>query len=529
MTHLDNVKALTKQNRVATMLNNAATLDDLQSIMTLNAPDKSHVHVVVIEGVSGSGKTAAAAYYKVHARRNNMRLCHIVAKPGEEKVKYGVIRRLFMELLGPKASKADEQVQKSVLKRLLRDVPWTHWTGSSPAGAAASSNPASVSPLVGSTTGMDKAMRTKLVAASVCSVDDQIYALAIGLGLMSLVEFMFPTPETDGSTAGDAAQCPEDSAVKAHLTDDVIECVIVVALQSLVSKTVQVILVEDAHYLDKGSWAVLRMLMEMPIAASICLTSRHLQAVGGNGHTPTNTESAGFLGVVKKFFSGGETSSSKSNKASVESGIDANKFKVATSFNVNRHSEILETYEAVTKHPRSTYIQMVPLTFKEVKKLMEQQLKGMTASSGSGKPEVPVVLNDKVIQVILEISSGNIFWIKEIATFIVEHGVEEFNCKINVREDQKGANPLQVLVICRLEKLTTEEQVALRHAAVIGIEFGLHLLASIMPFKLVVQIDNIMGALLNSSFIELSESDNEHFVFSNSAIHQIIHDLTPPG
>ena len=63
----------------------------------------------------------------------------------------------------------------------------------------------------------------------------------------------------------------------------------------------------------------------------------------------------------------------------------------------------------------------------------------------------------------------------------------------------------------------------------IGEEFSLHLLVSIMPFKLIKQIDNIMGALLNSSFIELSETDNENYVFSNSVIHHIISELMPPG
>jgi len=528
VSHLDQVKTLTKQNRVATMLNNAATLDDLQSIMTASAPDKSHVYAVVIEGVSGSGKTAAAAYYKVHARRNNMRMVHIVAKPADENVKYGTVRKLFMQLLGPRAANADEQTQKSVLKRLIRDVPWTNWTGSvSPVATVVSS--AADAALPGHAdreADMDQKTRAKFIVASACTSDDKIYALAFGLGLMSLIEFMYPT---DTDTA-DEHPNPEDSAVKANVTDDVVDVMIVVALQSLISKTVQVVLVEDVHYLDKASWGAIRQIMEMPIAVSICLTSRHLHSGGGTVTTPLSGMGEGFLGAVKKFFIGGSSDTGKINQNQVSPANVAR--------NTKKHGVVLELYEAITNHPRATYIKMTPLTFKEIKKLMEQQLKGITSTINNNnsadpanpcKNSAPVVLNDKVIQVILEISSGNIFWIKEIATFIIEHGVEEFNNKINVKENENANNPLQVLVICRLEKLSTEEQVTLRHAAVIGEEFSLHLLVSIMPFKLIKQIDNIMGALLNSSFIELSETDNENYVFSNSVIHHIISELMPPG
>ena len=444
VSHLDQVKTLTKQNRVATMLNNAATLDDLQSIMTASAPDKSHVYAVVIEGVSGSGKTAAAAYYKVHARRNNMRMVHIVAKPADENVKYGTVRKLFMQLLGPRAANADEQTQKSVLKRLIRDVPWTNWTVATVVSSAAD---AALPGHADREADMDQKTRAKFIVASACTSDDKIYALAFGLGLMSLIEFMYPT---DTDTA-DEHPNPEDSAVKANVTDDVVDVMIVVALQSLISKTVQVVLVEDVHYLDKASWGAIRQIMEMPIAVSICLTSRHLHSGGGTVTTPLSGMGEGFLGAVKKFFIGGSSDTGKINQNQVSPANVAR--------NTKKHGVVLELYEAITNHPRATYIKMTPLTFKEIKKLMEQQLKGITST----------------------INNNN------------------------------------------------SADLTLRHAAVIGEEFSLHLLVSIMPFKLIKQIDNIMGALLNSSFIELSETDNENYVFSNSVIHHIISELMPPG
>ena len=86
-----------------------------------------------------------------------------------------------------------------------------------------------------------------------------------------------------------------------------------------------------------------------------------------------------------------------------------------------------------------------------------------------------------------------------------------------------------MLVICRMEKLTTEQQVALKHAAIIGEEFSLELLISIIPAKLVPHVDTIISALLNSSFIEASLNHAEGFMFSNDTIRQIICDLTPPG
>ena len=131
---------------------------------------------------------------------------------------------------------------------------------------------------------------------------------------------------------------------------------------------------------------------------------------------------------------------------------------------------------------------------------------------------------DELIQVILDASSGNPFWCKEIAAFIVERGQDEF---MNNSKDKDLTTSLSALVICKVELLSHEQQVVLKHAAVVGEEFTMDLLQSTLPRKVSHTIHESLTVLTDFSFIVLTNEYPLTYAFPNQVIKNILYDLTP--
>ena len=88
----------------------------------------------------------------------------------------------------------------------------------------------------------------------------------------------------------------------------------------------------------------------------------------------------------------------------------------------------------------------------------------------------------KLVLLVKEISSGNAFWCKTIANFIVEHGDEEFTNTVNMKANIH--NSLQYFIVFLLEKLTPDQQTVVKHASIIGYEFHEAVLSAVLPSKL---------------------------------------------
>jgi predicted ATPase len=94
---------------------------------------------------------------------------------------------------------------------------------------------------------------------------------------------------------------------------------------------------------------------------------------------------------------------------------------------------------------------------------------------------------------------GNAFWCKTIANFIVENGDEAFinqtNMKLNI------SNSLQYLVMCLLEKLTSNQQLVAKYASIIGYEFNQTVLAAVLPVKLHPILNELLEALMEHGYV----------------------------
>ena len=99
----------------------------------------------------------------------------------------------------------------------------------------------------------------------------------------------------------------------------------------------------------------------------------------------------------------------------------------------------------------------------------------------------------KLVNLVQEISSGNTFWCKTIANFILENGDEEFTHTVNMKTSI--SNSLQYLVVCLLEKLTPEQQIVAKYASIIGYEFNEVVLCAVLPPKLLTPVKSILEGI----------------------------------
>jgi adenylate cyclase len=160
---------------------------------------------------------------------------------------------------------------------------------------------------------------------------------------------------------------------------------------------------------------------------------------------------------------------------------------------------------------------------------------------------------DELADLVVNVSSGNPFWCRSIATFIKDLGLEEFD-KVTTttgkdkdkerdkdKDKEKGnkgkakspndsSEMLKALIICRMEKLTTDDQMVLRHASIIGQEFTAKLLNAILPFRLRNKtVLETLGELVGHGFLLcLEESPDHKFAFQNPLIQSVIYSLTTP-
>ena len=132
-------------------------------------------------------------------------------------------------------------------------------------------------------------------------------------------------------------------------------------------------------------------------------------------------------------------------------------------------------------------------------------------------------LSDDLVRIVLDISSGNAFWCKSIAHFIKERGMSDLETFLK-------EGKLQALILLRIEQLSTEQQLVLKYASVIGSEFSETMLAAILPLHLVQNVSQSLESLVEHSFIYLIEelSGISVFAFQNQLILSTLYDLMPP-
>lgn len=118
-------------------------------------------------------------------------------------------------------------------------------------------------------------------------------------------------------------------------------------------------------------------------------------------------------------------------------------------------------FPSIFSHPNCKVVEMKGLTEDEVRSLLLQTLKIDTISN-------------EIVRLVLDASSGNTYWVKNIANLIKDLGVHEIERKI--APGTGGSSALKTLIHCRLDLLDAEARRIVKLASVVGFEFTPHLL-----------------------------------------------------
>ena len=89
------------------------------------------------------------------------------------------------------------------------------------------------------------------------------------------------------------------------------------------------------------------------------------------------------------------------------------------------------------------------------------------------------------------------------------------------------SSKLSVFIICRFEKLTSEDQNVLRSASIIGHEFSRDILYGILSPKMRTHVFSSLQSLIKNQWIVETKSQLAEYRFVHPLLYQTLYDLTP--
>jgi hypothetical protein len=282
---------------------------------------------------------------------------------------------------------------------------------------------------------------------------------------------------------------------------------------------ISVMVIEDAHFGDELSWNELHMLLtgkEMKLV--VLLTTRSnaaLKSMSGEGSTtssPSHNISRSPSTRKQSIYSVSHSEHHHGDNIMIQDDSSKN--------NGLKYSTNSAAYMSIFGHEKSTVIEMTNLAFEEVQEILIKTLKIQEISSN-------------LVKLVQEVSCGNAYWCNEIAHFIQERGVNEFEKTATL--DKNGCssscrpNALKQLILLRMEKLSVDAQLILKHASIIGSEFSETMLQTIIPDRLKHIMSSCLKLLVEFGFVSCIEDSPEVvFEFENHFIQQTVFELIPP-
>ena len=135
-------------------------------------------------------------------------------------------------------------------------------------------------------------------------------------------------------------------------------------------------------------------------------------------------------------------------------------------------------------------------------------------------------VSDRLVKLVKDVSSGNAFWCKSIANFIIENGMEDLMLD-GIKNQNNLENSLQFLMFCRLDRFTSLQQLVAKTASIVGFEFSFSVLFSVM--KSTGNILSSLETLQEHGFIYLKSKLKDDFIFcfQNEEIYRMLYEVTP--
>lgn len=461
----------------------------------------SNVHFSILCGPAGSGKGTAAEYFRLAARTRGIQTIQIRLQTKHKTIPYGLLKDLFMELVGDENFCVPEK-QDVLVKRLAHE-----------AFPDEPENARDAQAMLKTMLGLGSSANS-----SPDVVDDgQITSLQLS------------TYQMENS--------PIESLHKSRGSPQFHDIAFYKILVVLLKETPTALIIEDAHYCDELSWSGLYLLLVgVDLDMVVLLTIRNnsdlkLKNAHSKSMSRENLHGLGspkFSATAKKrsTFRFQESYRSLLNKTT--SDLEAGALEKLESHGLEQFSFGL--FRSIVAHPNCTITEMKGLSEDEVKSLLMQILKVDSISN-------------HLVKLVLDASSGNLYWCRNIALFIKEHGIQHLEEALFQSPTQIGrASSLKALIICRWELLDVDAQRVLKYASVVGMEFTMQLIRWILPqlskhtdhrksmnVSTMKSLMDIFDSLERHGFIYcIMESPELIYGFENELLQKTLYELIPP-
>eukprot|EP01032_Pedospumella_encystans_P010797 gene10797-12592_t len=525
-----------------------------------------------IFGMPGTGKAQAVQYYRNTARLRSIKCIHLIARADSQGIPYGLLRELFLELVG-KANFTTQHQKYTLLCTLIEDICDDTDTEEDRLEALLSLQLVLGVDLEMSNTFEERRISLKSSLADAESLDPATYI-------------------TEKSHLQAHADMRRDSSSTSRKLEDYTFYNVVA---HLLNNTQTVVIIENAHYVDELSWKELFLMqagdqLDMSVLLTMEVSripeGRYITELIGSSSpknsnkllNPNNRSNSSIKWDAKEGaeaeteahdspskYGSADTegddvfpvnyptlSSPRSLQQSNNASHNTSSFSLngsshsmprngqavglaqqkstgtlfSQTSNLNLDSESTPTstltirsyptefWCSILDNPTTTVMVMGELTRDEIK-----------AEMGRSLPKLE--LTDNLVDLVFTITSGNAYWCKAMTQFIKDQGAQALFAAVSDRRSRQ--NPLKQLVLVHFEAHTPDLQVLSKHASIIGTEFDENLLRAIVPPKLKNILTSCLDKLVEKRFIQCLDPQDRTFCFPNQLIQATLYELTPPS
>eukprot|EP00602_Paraphysomonas_sp_CaronLab_P003109 CAMPEP_0185038434 /NCGR_PEP_ID=MMETSP1103-20130426/34075_1 /TAXON_ID=36769 /ORGANISM="Paraphysomonas bandaiensis, Strain Caron Lab Isolate" /LENGTH=1145 /DNA_ID=CAMNT_0027576861 /DNA_START=129 /DNA_END=3566 /DNA_ORIENTATION=- len=447
---------------------------------------------IVLEGSQGMGKTEVAKYFRKLSLDLKIRCFSIRAHANEDKINYGVMRRLFTTIVGEDLQTSKNRKNAS-LELLRRTYPYL-------------------------------------------SVDDIITlkfpVLKMALGLKWHLSLRRPPLLPHQSLNIDIGDVMTMRSTCANLLVDIME--------TLLQGCPSTIILEDAHYCDQLTWNTLHVMSNTlcaPLTALITARRVSIEEM----LIPSLVQSTPRELLTSPTHGGLSRGGSRLRKAR---GFRIRKTPVMIAVEA-----LLSSGDADSKHANFRLV-LTDITLEQTRRILELVLESsqITDSFVALVNEVST-RNPYWCKTIAEFvnlvgienfmksieSCGALTTISDIRGSASDDDIDsdEFECE-DMGSSNKSRCPsnstyLRLLVTCMMDNLTITEQIVLKFSSVIGQRFAGILLYRILPDDTRSRSKHALNVLVKRRFIVRIPGDTPLYSFQNSYIREVVYSFMPPS
>lgn len=412
----------------------------------------SNSNFMILCGPAGSGKRTAAEYFLISARERGLQTIQLTPKSHHRNMPYGVMKDLLIELMGEEKFR-DPHEQRRYLETLLDEA-----FPDDPDNRALAAT--TINTMLGfsvkSGSGRHGANNISDIRISVYGEFQQGESGGRRNSHHSKHE-----EGTDEDDDEDEEEMFSPMKRSKQIVREGCDLSFYRLLAVLLRGQPTAIVIENAQFCDELSWNELYLMLvgyELDISVLLTLKSKPESVRRTTSH---HSSDHSFSTPLFNASSISNTSHWVVPTAEMQTLQEITDSVLEEMEKVGLREFEAGMFPSIFSHPHCKVVEMKGLTEDEVRSLLLQTLKIDTISN-------------EVVRLVMDASSGNTYWVKNIASLIKDLGVHEIERKIAAGTG--GSSALKTLIHCRLDLLDAEARRIVKLASVVGFEFTPHLL-----------------------------------------------------